>query len=135
MALVLPGGSGIQGIRDSPDCFCEVLRCAVGSDFDHPKRDIAAQRAGVHETVQAGTPEVGPLRSARPEAEPVEYELTPHEVRVLKLLVQGHRYKTAAAALGVSSHTVSFHLRRVYQKLNVHSKSEAVSRALRHGLI
>ncbi|MFN7993523.1 MAG: helix-turn-helix transcriptional regulator [Bryobacteraceae bacterium] len=61
--------------------------------------------------------------------------LTPHEKRLLKLLMQGHRYKTAAAELGVTPHTVSFHLRRVYQKLDVHSKSEAVIKAMRENLI
>jgi len=68
-------------------------------------------------------------------AEPADDPLTPHEKRVLKLLVQGHGYKSAAVELGVTTHTVSFHLRRVYQKLDVHSKTEAVSKALREGLI
>jgi hypothetical protein len=40
--------------------------------------------------------------------ERAEYALTPHEVRLLKLLVEGHSYKTAAVELGVSAHTVSF---------------------------
>ena len=67
--------------------------------------------------------------------EDVEYQLTPHETRLLKLLVDGHNYKTAAAKLGVSINTVSFHMRHIYDKLQVHSKSEAVSKALRQGLV
>jgi DNA-binding NarL/FixJ family response regulator len=63
------------------------------------------------------------------------YELTPHETRLLKLLVQGHNYKTAAAELGVTVHTVSFHLRSIYEKLQVHSKSEAVAKALQNRLV
>ncbi len=63
------------------------------------------------------------------------YELTPHERRVLKLLVEGHNYKTSAKVLGVSVNTVSFHVRRIYEKLVVHSKSEAVAKALRHNLV
>ena len=63
-----------------------------------------------------------------------DHGLTPHELRLLRLLVNGHNYKTAAAELGVSVNTVSFHMRKVYEKLQVHSKSEAVSRALRDGL-
>src|SRR5437879_13825736 len=59
------------------------------------------------------------------------HELTPHEVRLLKLLVDGHSYKSAATELSVTVHTVSFHLRHIYEKLQVHSKSEAVSKALR----
>ena len=55
--------------------------------------------------------------------------------QLLKLLVEGHNYKTAAAELGVSTHTVSFHLGNIYQKLQVHSKSEAVAKALRSRLV
>ena len=47
------------------------------------------------------------------------------ENRKFRLFVDGHNYKTAAAELGVSVHTVSFHLRSIYEKLQVHSKSEA----------
>jgi DNA-binding CsgD family transcriptional regulator len=53
----------------------------------------------------------------------------------LKLLVEGHNYKTAAAELDITSNTVAFHLRNIYQKLQVHSKSEAVVKALRLGLV
>ena len=62
-------------------------------------------------------------------------ELTPHEVRLLRLFVDGHNYRTAAAELGVTVHTVSFHLRSIYEKLQVHSKSEAVGKALRQRLV
>ena len=56
-------------------------------------------------------------------------------MRLLKLLVDGHNYKTAAKELRVSVNTISFHMRRIYDKLQVHSKSEAVSKALRHRLV
>jgi DNA-binding CsgD family transcriptional regulator len=59
----------------------------------------------------------------------------PHEIRILKLLVDGHHYKSAATELGVTVHTISFHLRHIYEKLEVHSKSEAVAKALRDRLI
>ena len=62
-------------------------------------------------------------------------ELTPHEIRLLKLMVEGHNYKTAAGKLGVSVNTVATHMRHVYEKLHVHSKSEAVAKALRGGLV
>ena len=61
--------------------------------------------------------------------------LTPQEKELLRLLVEGHHYKTAADKMGISRHTVSFHLRNVYTKLEVHSKSEAVVRALRDHLV
>jgi DNA-binding CsgD family transcriptional regulator len=62
-------------------------------------------------------------------------ELTPYELRLLRLLVEGHTYKTAATELKVTTHTISFHLRHVYEKLQVHSKTEAVGKALRNGLM
>jgi DNA-binding CsgD family transcriptional regulator len=62
-------------------------------------------------------------------------QLTPHEIRLLKLLADGHSYRTAAAELHVTTHTISFHLRHIYEKLQVRSKSEAVSKGLRTRLI
>lgn len=64
-----------------------------------------------------------------------DYKLTESEKQILKLLVDGHHYKTAARELGISIHTVSFHLRNIYAKLHVHSKTEAVAKALREGIV
>jgi DNA-binding NarL/FixJ family response regulator len=64
-----------------------------------------------------------------------DYQLTPHELRLLKLLVEGHSYKTAAAELGSSINTIGTHMQSIYRKLQVHSKSEAVVKALRSGLV
>jgi DNA-binding NarL/FixJ family response regulator len=74
------------------------------------------------------------FRSFKP-PERADYNLTPHEARLLKMLMEGHNYKTAAAAMGVSFNTIAFHMKNVYQKLQVHSKSEAVAKALRTKLI
>lgn len=72
--------------------------------------------------------------SPRPVAESQSH-LTPHELRLLKLLVNGHNYKSAAAELRVSINTIRFHMRRVYEKLQVHSKSEAVAKAFRESIV
>jgi DNA-binding NarL/FixJ family response regulator len=74
------------------------------------------------------------FREIRP-PETADYSLTPHEIRLLKLLVEGHNYKTAAVELNVSVNTVRFHMRSIYDKLQVHSKSEAVAKVLRHRII
>ncbi len=63
------------------------------------------------------------------------YDLTAHEVRLLRLLVEGHSYKTAALKLGVTVNTIAFHIQNIYGKLQVHSKSEAVARALNENLL
>ena len=60
--------------------------------------------------------------------------LTPHEIRLLQLLADGHGFQAVAEALGVSPNTVAFYMRSVYAKLGVHSKTEAVVMVLRLGL-
>lgn len=74
------------------------------------------------------------FREVRPQAA-AGSDLTPHEFRILKLLANGENYKTSAAMLNVSVNTISFHVRSIYAKLEVHSRSEAVAAALRRGLI
>lgn len=61
--------------------------------------------------------------------------LTKQEQQLLWLLSQGHSYGSSARQMNVSVNTVRNHIRSVYEKLHVHSKSAAVSRALRQGLI
>lgn len=63
------------------------------------------------------------------------YRLTRREIRVLALLMEGHHKKTAADAMGVSINTVSFHLKNLYTKLGVHSKTEAVVKGLLEGIV
>ena len=64
-----------------------------------------------------------------------DYRLTEQEAKILRLLVDGHHYKTAAFELGISTATVAFHVRNIYEKLQVHSKTEAVAKALRENLV
>ena len=62
-------------------------------------------------------------------------ELTPQELRFLSLLSRGYSYQAAADELDVSINTVRNYVRSIYEKLHVHSRSEAVGKALRAGLI
>ncbi len=64
-----------------------------------------------------------------------EHPLTPREVQLLAALADGHSYDSAAAMLGVTANTVRSHIRSIYEKLQVHTQTEAVSKALRAGLI
>ena len=61
--------------------------------------------------------------------------LTPQEIALLKLLADGHGYKSSAERLEITINTIRDHVRNIYEKLHVHSKSEAVSQALRRKLI
>jgi DNA-binding NarL/FixJ family response regulator len=154
----LPGMSGIEGMRllkkSHPHLLLLVLSvyedddrifdalCAGASGYLLKKTSPARLLEGLREAVNGGAPMspevarrvIGLFREIRP-PENADYQLTPHETRLLKLLVEGHNYKTAAAELGVSVNTISFHLKHIYEKLQVHSKSEAVSKALRDHLI
>lgn len=61
--------------------------------------------------------------------------LTPRELDVLRLVAQGLGNKEIAAELDLSAHTVKYHLASVLAKLGVRSRTEAVSRGIRTGLL
>ena len=61
--------------------------------------------------------------------------LTPREAEILTLVGQGMSNKSAARALGISVHTVKFHLEALFAKLDATSRAEAVAKGLRGGVI
>jgi DNA-binding NarL/FixJ family response regulator len=65
----------------------------------------------------------------------LDCQMTQQETNLLALLADGYGYHGAAQEMGVSVNTVRSHVRSIYEKLQVHTKSEAVSKALRAGLI
>lgn len=156
--LGLPGMSGIDGIRllqeripgipilaltvhDSDDKVFAAL-CAGASGYLLKNTPPARLLDSLREVVAGGAPMspeiarrvVALFRDFRP-ATHASYHLTPQENELLKLLVEGHHKKTAAQEMGISVNTVSFHLKNIYGKLQVHSKTEAVAKALRERLI
>ena len=153
----LPGMDGISGVRILKERHPELLILML-TVYDDNERIFDALCAGasgyllkktpwvklvelLKEAADGGSPMspevarrvIDLFREIKPPKE-AEYDLTPHEVRLLRMLVEGHSYKTAAADLHVSVNTIKFHLRHIYNKLQVHTKSEAVAKALRHGL-
>ena len=154
----LPGMDGIEGVTILKERYPEmtILMLSVYSDNERIFDALCAGACGyllkktpparlmesIKEALAGGapmSPEVARrvitlFRDVRP-PERADYDLTPHEQRLLKMIVDGHTKKTAAEEIGVSVHTVSFHLRNVYEKLQVHSKSEAVAKAIRNRLI
>ena len=158
MDIGLPGMSGIEGIRLLKDRWPELLcitltvyeddekifdaLCAGASGYLLKRTPPARLVESLREVVSGGapmSPEVASrvislFKHIRP-PERADYHLTPHELRLLKMLVEGHSYKTAAAELGSSINTIGTHMQSIYRKLQVHSKSEAVVKALRNGLV
>jgi DNA-binding NarL/FixJ family response regulator len=154
----LPGMSGIDGIRELKSRCPDVLPLML-TVYQDDDRIFAALCAGACGYLLKNTPPARLLESLRDAAAGgapmspevarrvialfqkihpparADYDLTPHELRILKLLVNGENYKTAAVQLGVSVNTIAFHMRHIYEKLQVHSKSEAVSKALRDGIV
>jgi len=154
----LPGMNGIEGTRILRQRFPEVpiLALSVYDDDDNVFNAICAGASGyllkntpparllesLQDVVQGGAPMspevarrvIALFRKFRP-PERAAYHLTPQETELLKLMVEGHHYKTAAREMDISTNTVSFHLKNIYEKLQVHSKTEAVAKALREHLV
>lgn len=153
----LPGMDGIEGIRllrkkfadvsflalsvyDDERIFASLCAGACGYLLKNTQparlieslRDIAA--GGAPMSPEVAVKVVKLFRDFAPPLQ-ADYHLTPQEKELLKMIIEGHSYKTAASALGISYHTVSFHLRNIYEKLQVHSKSEAVAKALREKIV
>ncbi len=62
-------------------------------------------------------------------------KLTPRENDVLSLLVRGYSYKMAAGEINISIETLRYHIKNIYTKLHVNSKSEAVAKAIQNKLV
>lgn len=156
--LGLPGMSGIEGIERFRQIFPEIPIIAL-TIYDNDTQIFNALCNGANgyllkntpparllealkEAVEGGSPMsptiasrvVRLFRQFRP-PETADYRLTPQETELLKLLIEGHHKKTAAREMNISFHTVSFHLKNIYEKLQVHSKTEAVAKALREKLV
>jgi DNA-binding NarL/FixJ family response regulator len=155
--IQLPGMAGDQAIellrRTCP--ALEILMLTVFSDREKVFASICNGASGY---LLKSTPPANMLdaiRSARAGGSPLSPEiarqivalfqktehprsrvdLTAQEQRLLALLAEGHSYQSAADQMYVSVNTVRNYVRSIYEKLQVHSKSEAVSRAVRRGLI
>ncbi len=150
----LPGMSGIEGIRILKERYPKLLLLTL-SIYDDDERIFDALCAGacgyllkrtssaqllasIKEAVTGGTP-ISPevasrvIRLFRDIYPPSfdEHRLTAAEMRLLELLVEGYNYVTAAAELNISYDTIKFHMRNIYEKLQIHCKSEIVAKALR----
>ena len=154
----LPGMSGIEGIERFRKIFPDIPIIAL-TIYDNDEQIFNALCTGANGYLLKNTPParllealevaasggspmspaiaarvVNLFRQFRP-PEQANYHLTPQETDLLKLLIEGHHKKTAAREMDISIHTVSFHLKNIYEKLQVHSKTEAVAKALREKIV
>ena len=103
-------------------------RAVSAAQLDPALRAVAA---GLLVRVPGGTPRDG-FGAANDDASPL---LTPREAEILTLVGQGMSNKAVARALGISVHTVKFHLEALFAKLDATSRAEAVAKGLRGGVI
>ena len=153
--LGLPDGSGIQLIEPLVEAGAQVLVTTV---FEDEQRVVAAIRAGaagyhlkseadilkaVDDVVQGFAPlspriathVLSMLRPQRANTSDELIELSPRELQTLQALAHGYSYREVAENHRVSHHTVGDHVKSIYRKLRVHSKTEAINVALKQGIL
>ncbi len=149
--IKLPGQSGIEliSMMKSVDPDLEALMLTV---LDDDRRVFESIRAGAsgyllktasHEQIIGGIKELykgGAVMSGRiarrvinflrpkPSADVVTAGITPREWEVLELLAQGASYKDLAQELSISTHTVRSHVHKIYDKLHVKNRAQAVKK-------
>ena len=154
----LPGLSGIAGLPKLKALHpaARIVMLTVYDDNDHIFEAICAGASGyllkdtppdrlleaLNEAHAGGAPltpaiarKVLDMFRRVPAPHDDSRELSPRELEVLRLLADGHSYKTAADALSLGMDTIRYHVRHIYDNLHVHSKSEAVLKAFKSGIL
>lgn len=147
MDLQLPGMSGFDAIRaireEDPDAQiivltmyrgeADVARALKAGAADYVLKDApASDLIDAIRSVHAGD---RPLDTAAKTHTPEAVEVTEREEQVLQLLAKGMRNKEIGAALNISATTVHSHVKNIFAKLNVHDRTEALTVAIRRGII
>jgi two-component system, NarL family, response regulator YdfI len=113
------------------------VKCVLRRDSSG--RQLAAAVQSAVAGLSALEPEMIQALSRPPletiELEPGEEELTPRETEVLHMMTAGLSNREIASALGISEHTVKFHITSIFGKLGTSSRTEAVTEGIRRGLI
>ena len=124
-------------VSDVKPTFAENVRAALPLSASTAQISAAVEAAAndlrvfTHEQVLRWIP----FDSNRSEGETAVDELTARELQVLRMIADGSGNKEIAVALGISEHTVKFHVAQILSKLNAATRTEAVSLGIRRGLI
>ncbi len=153
MDITLPGMSGIEGVRILSEKLpnLDIIMLTVHKSDEVIFDSLCAGACGylmkntppqklleaIKEVVDGGSPMSTSIARKVITSFRVTKEspLTRRETEVLNELCKGKSYKIIADTLFVSEDTVHFHIKNIYRKLQVHSKSEAVAKAIREKLV
>ena len=156
MDINLPGINGVECVRKLKVLLpkTQVMMLTVYEDTDNIFAALAAGASGymlkrtpakelleaIHEVLRGGSPmtthiarKVVQSFQRAPSAGQTTEDLSAREQEVLDLLSQGFMYKEIADKLGISFETVRTYIRRIYEKLHVRTRTEAVAKVLRRG--
>ncbi|MDJ1503747.1 response regulator transcription factor [Xanthocytophaga agilis] len=160
MDIDMPVVNGLSGLRTVKKHFPEVnvLMLTVFEDNEYIFDAICAGAVGyllkktpparlieaIHEAQSGGAPmtssiarkvlQMFPQTPVKSEVDN-PHNLTDREREILALLVKGNSYKMIAAACSISLDTVRSHIKKIYEKLHVHSQTEAVAKAIQQRLV
>jgi DNA-binding NarL/FixJ family response regulator len=158
MDIDMPGKSGIEGVAAIRKANLDV-KIMMLTVFDDNKNVFDAIRFGangyllkkstpaaiidaINDVYNGGAPmnasiatQVLKMFAGMSSSGTKNYDLSEREKEVLQSLVDGNSYKMVAASLKISIDTVRTHIRSIYEKLQVNSKSEAVAKALRDRIV
>ncbi len=155
MDIGLPGMSGIEGIKRVKEIYpsIEILMLTVYDDDDKIFQSIYSGASGYilkNDSSEEIKKAIREIKTGSPMSAAIArrvlnfireietfpkyntFKLTPREKDILQLLVEGLSFKRIADNLFISPLTVHSHIKRIYEKLHVHSKTEAVSKALKN---
>jgi DNA-binding NarL/FixJ family response regulator len=150
MDLRLPDMGGVDAIREirrlSPTARIIVLTMYKGDEDIHRaiaagastyllKDTLADDLPGIVREVHAGQHTLPADVAARLQQRAAHPTLTSREIEVIKLVAAGRRDKEIAVALSISAHTVRVHMKNIFTKLGVSDRTEAMSLAIRRGII
>jgi DNA-binding NarL/FixJ family response regulator len=110
-----------------------LLKTSSTDDIAAAIRSAAAGGSPINPTIARRVLEMFSRRNIATQSN--DYGLTPREKDILQLLVGGRTIKETAAALGISYHTVDEYIRRIYEKLHVHTRGGAVAKAVKERLV
>ena len=156
MDINIPGKNGIDAVKEIKENFPEVNVC-MQTVFEDADKIFASLCNGASGYILKNTPPEKIIQAIREVAEGGSFftpsvakkvlnnfqkqrqgefvQLTEREKEILKHLVDGLSYKMIADKVNLSFHTIHTHLRHIYEKLHVNSKSEAVSKAIKNRLV